>query len=340
MLSNEDPPLTTRYSGFPMRWLRSRSWARTAAVTLAAAAAAGMWIVLVMGATVTTTGSAEGCGRQWPLCRGKFIPDFAVSTFIEWSHRTVTGIEGILIVAVFVLVVALWWDRGPVRVLAPLMLGSLLLQVGMGAWAVVAPQSPIVLALHFGISLVALASAGLVAVYLRRIDQPLPAPTAPAVRWVTWANALFLYVLIYSGAYVRHTAAAAACPSWPGCGGATYHSTAALLVDLAHRALALIALAAAFGLLAWYRRAAPGRTDLVRGAWLLVGALLVQGSAGAYLALSGFSLLSELAHSAAAGLVFLAAAYLCLEVSLYPRRVSRQPLPGAVSAPSAVRATR
>ena len=302
-----------------MGWLRTRGWARTTAVWLAAAAAAGMLIVLVMGATVTNTGSAQGCGRQWPLCQGKFIPDFAVSTFIEFSHRAVTGVEGVLILVVTVLVVALWWDRRPVRVLAPLMLGSLVLQAGMGAAAVMWPQSPLALALHFGISLIALASAVLVAVYLRRVDRQLPAPVAPAVRWATWGVAVFLYVLIYSGAYVRHTAAAAACPGWPGCGSPTYHAAGALAVDIVHRGLALLALGLAFGLVAWYRRSAPGRTDLVRGAWLLVAALVLQGGAGAYLALSGFSLISELTHDAVAGLAFVAASYLLLLVSVDSR---------------------
>lgn len=300
-------------------WLRTRRWARSTAVTLATVAAAGMLLVLVMGATVTNTGSAEGCGRQWPLCQGKFVPDFAVSTLIEWSHRTVTGLEGILIVALTVLVVALWWDRRPVRVLAPLMLGSLVLQAGMGAWAVVAPQSPLVIALHFGISLIALASAALVALYLRRIDRPLPAPVGTGVAVATWGFALYLYVLVYSGAYVRHTASAAACPGWPGCGSPSFHSTGALAVDLLHRALALLALAGAFALLAWYRRSAPARTDLQRGALLLIGAVVLQGAAGAYLALSGFSLLSELTHDAVAGLAFVAAAYLCLLVSVDSR---------------------
>ena len=28
---------------------------------------------LLMGATVTNTGSSEGCGKSWPLCHGEFI---------------------------------------------------------------------------------------------------------------------------------------------------------------------------------------------------------------------------------------------------------------------------
>ena len=298
-----------------MAWLRSRPWARAAAAGLAWVAAVGMFVVLVMGATVTSTGSAQGCGRDWPLCRGKFIPDFAVSTFIEFSHRAVTGVEGVLIVAVTVLLVALWWDRRPVRVLAPLLIGGLLLQAGMGAWAVKYPQAPVVLALHFGISLIALASAALVALYLGRIDAPPPPRVVPALRWATWGTAIYIYILVYSGAYIRHVGAAAACPGWPLC-GRSYGSVGNVLIDDLHRLLALLALVLAAGLAVAYRRAAPGREDLARGSLALVAMVLLQGLAGAYLVLSGFSLLSELAHAGVTGLVFVAAAYLVMQVTL------------------------
>src|SRR5689334_8703803 len=65
---------------------------------LGMATTAGMFVVLVMGALVTNTGSAQGCGRTWPLCRGQFIPQFAVATAIEFSHRAVVSVESVLIV--------------------------------------------------------------------------------------------------------------------------------------------------------------------------------------------------------------------------------------------------
>src|SRR5436305_10980975 len=114
----------------------------TALRWLAWTAAAGMFLVLVMGVTVTTTGSAEGCGRSWPLCHGRFVPDFAVATAIEFSHRAVTGVESVLVIALTVAVLLRHGGHRPVRVLAPLMLGFLLLQAGMGAWAVLYPQQP------------------------------------------------------------------------------------------------------------------------------------------------------------------------------------------------------
>ena len=313
-------------------WLRNAGWSRPAAAGLAWTAAAGMFLVLVMGVTVTTTGSAEGCGRDWPLCHGRFIPDFAVATAIEFTHRAITGVEGVLIVVLAVLVAALYWDRRPVRVLVPLMVGFLLLQAGMGAWAVKYPQQPVVLALHFGISLVALASTVLVAVYLGLMGRPSPAPAGRGLLLATWGLAGYLYVLVYSGAYIRHLGAAAACTTWPLCGSG---------INLVHRGLAGVALLLALGLVALYAMAAPERRDLVGGAWVLVGALLVQALAGAYLVWAGFSLLPELTHAAVTGLVFTAAANLCLRVSLgQPSRVSRQAVLGGLRPESVTSGTR
>jgi cytochrome c oxidase assembly protein subunit 15 len=298
----------------------NRSRLEAAVRWLAVAAALGMFVVLVMGATVTTTGSAQGCGREWPLCQGRLVPDFALATAIEFSHRAVTGVEGILVVVLFVAVLALHRDQRPIRVLAPLMLGFLLLQAGMGAWAVESPQQPVVLALHFGISLVALASTALIALYLHDPAALLAAPAvAPGLRLATWGTAAYLYVVVYSGAYVRHVAAAPACPSWPLCGSGAALGPEAVAANMAHRAASGLALLVAIGLLLAYRRAVPGRRDLAGGAWLLIGALAAQAAAGAFLVLSRWGVSGELLHAALAGVAFTAAALLCLRVTLGAR---------------------
>jgi cytochrome c oxidase assembly protein subunit 15 len=288
---------------------------------LGVVSALGMLLVLVMGATVTTTGSAQGCGRDWPLCKGQFVPDFALSTAIEFSHRAVTGVEGVLIVAFTAAVLWLYGRQRPIQVLAPLMLGFLLLQAGMGAWAVKYPQQPVVLALHFGISLIALATTTLTALYVRRPSAMLSAPVVSGgVRLATWGFAAYLYVLVYSGAYIRHVGAAAACPGWPLCGGSGVPlGLEAVAVNLVHRSVAGAALLLAIGLLLAYRRADPSRRDLRVGAWLLIGTLAAQAGAGAFLVLSRWGLTSELLHAALTGVTFTAAAYLCLRVTLGTR---------------------
>ncbi|WJH32245.1 COX15/CtaA family protein [Paenibacillus sp. CC-CFT747] len=64
---------------------------------LALASCIGMFLVLLMGTLVTKTESGRGCGDDWPLCNGKFIPAYTVESMIEYSHRFVTGIEGLLV---------------------------------------------------------------------------------------------------------------------------------------------------------------------------------------------------------------------------------------------------
>src|SRR5437763_6710705 len=102
-------------------------------------ATVGMFLVLIMGSTVTSTGSEHGCGRSWPLCHGQLIPQMAVSTAIEFSHRAIVGVETMLILA-FAAVTLYAYRRRDVQFLAGLMVAFLFLQAGLGAWAVMYPQ--------------------------------------------------------------------------------------------------------------------------------------------------------------------------------------------------------
>ena len=292
-------------------------------VGLGILAAIGMLIVLVMGATVTSTGSAQGCGHDWPLCNGRLIPEFAVSTFIEFSHRVVTAAESLLIILLAVALLVFWRDRRPIRALVPAMLASLVAQALMGAWAVKYPQASAVLALHFGLSLIALAATTLTAAYAwQSYAGRVPTELAPPrLRWLALGNAGYLYLLVYSGAYIRHTGAASACTAWPLCGHTV--GSLAFVVDLAHRAGAGLALLAALALLAMCLRSR--RRDLTLSATALVGGLLAQGAGGAYLVASGFALGAELLHAALTGVVFTAACLVCLQVLLAGER-SQQPI--------------
>ena len=94
---------------------------------------AGMFLVLLMGATVTDTGSSEGCGRSWPLCHGNFLPAGIRESVIEFSHRLVTGLIGIVIAALAVLSIRVRHKYPALLPLVPVMVGALHLQSGMGA---------------------------------------------------------------------------------------------------------------------------------------------------------------------------------------------------------------
>lgn len=314
-------PVTDPFAPRSSRW---RAVLRPVVAWLGVVAAVGMFLVLIAGSTVTNTGSATGCGQSWPLCGGRFIPEFAVTTAIEFTHRAITGVEGILVLLLAVGLLTLYWSRVSARILAVLLVGSIALQAGMGAWAVMQPQDPWVLALHFGFSLLAFAAAVLAALCAWSPERLLaPSAVGGGVRAATWGVGVYLYALVYSGAYVSHAGASSACAGWPVCGVST-GSWAAVAVNLLHRGAAGLALVLALGLVVLYAWRAAGQRDLVLGAVVLVATILAQGAAGAYLVLAHWQLFGQLLHAGVTSFVFGAIAYLCLRVSLrVPRAAGR-----------------
>ena len=62
-------------------------------------------VVILWGAFVRATGSGAGCGSHWPLCSGEVIPRSpTVETLIEFGHRLSSGLLGILVLALVVVV--------------------------------------------------------------------------------------------------------------------------------------------------------------------------------------------------------------------------------------------
>jgi cytochrome c oxidase assembly protein subunit 15 len=288
---------------------------RTILKPLALVTTIGMFLVVVMGATVTNTNSAEGCGRSWPLCHGQLIPELAVSTMIEFSHRAVTGIETILVIAVALGAWVTYRQHREVRILSPLMVGTLFLQAGMGAWAVMYPQTPLVLALHFGISLAAFASALLTMTFIRDLaanEDLRRRRVSVAYRRAVWATLVYVLVVVYVGAYVRHVGYDLACQGWPLCNGAVFPGFAgAAGVVFLHRLVALGSILLLLGILAWSWRLRTTRPDLFLGSAVTFGAVILQALSGALVVVTEMGLFSALAHAGIMALLFGGVSYLC-----------------------------
>jgi cytochrome c oxidase assembly protein subunit 15 len=306
---------------------RSVNW-RSVVKVLAVVAAAAMFLVYIMGTVVTNTNSGQGCGRTWPLCRGKFIPEFAVSTAIEFSHRAATGIEGLLIVGLAIGAFIFWRQRREIQVLVPLMIAFLLIEAVLGAIVAVQPRQALVLAIHFGSSLILLISVVLTAVVIGEASGADAVRDRPLSRRFTWAVAGGLgltYVVGYLGAYAGHMGIGLACPDWPLCRGTvipalTGATGAARGLMLLHRYSALLLLLATGALAVWARRLRRGRPDLYRSALLALGLLALQALAGAYLVYSHLSLFSRLIHAGLVALYFTTLCYLLLHA--LPRPVA------------------
>lgn len=187
----------------------------------AVATTIGMLLVLIGGALVTKTGSGMGCGRTWPLCHGQFLPTHITpELLIELAHRVISGAEGLM---VMILSIWTWKSIGHIRetkFLSFLSFFFLLLQGLIGAAAVKWGQSGFVLALHFGISLVSFAALFLLTLLIFEIDKKFDADKLVIDkrmgRHIVFIS-IYSYLVIYTGALVRHTKASLVCRDWPLC---------------------------------------------------------------------------------------------------------------------------
>ncbi|MGG2095758.1 heme A synthase [Bacillus sp. S13(2024)] len=180
-----------------------------------------LFLVLLGGALVTKTGSGQGCGKSWPLCNGQLIPsDLSIQTIIELSHRLTSGSAGVLVTLLCVLA---WKYYGHVRetkTLAILSFAFLVAQALMGAAAVVWGQVPAVLAIHFGISLISFAAVILLTLLIFEIDKKFDVHSLnidKKMRFHIYGVTIYSYIVVYTGALVRHEHASLACPTFPLC---------------------------------------------------------------------------------------------------------------------------
>lgn len=205
-----------------------------------------MLFVQIGGALVTKTGSADGCGKSWPLCHGKFVPtEIPRETLIELAHRGVSGLALISVTWLVILSIKYIGYKKETKFLCATSIGFIFAQALIGAAAVIWQQNGFVLALHFGISLISFSSVFLLTLLIFEVDQKFDATRLviyPHLRRQTLLLTSYIYIVIYSGALVRHEKASLACLSWPLCkqGEVGLPETFFEWVQMSHRTLAFI----------------------------------------------------------------------------------------------------
>lgn len=181
----------------------------------------GMVFILLGGALVTKTGSGAGCGSSWPLCNGQLIPsNITPELIIEYSHRLVSSIMGITVLALGILAWKFIGHIREVKFLSFLSIFFLILQGLIGAAAVKWGQSDFVLAAHFGISLISFASVFLLMLLIFEIDQKFDTKSLVIQkkhRIEIYLLTIYTIIVVYTGALVRHTNANLVCLDWPFC---------------------------------------------------------------------------------------------------------------------------
>ena len=118
-------------------------------------------LLIVLGGYTRGSGSGFGCADRWPLCEngllGGWLPRADYHMIIEWSHRWLAAIVGLLVVAT---VVSAWRHHRHDRIvplLATAALATVVIQAWIGRVVVEEQLDADLVSLHLAISLTAAA---------------------------------------------------------------------------------------------------------------------------------------------------------------------------------------
>lgn len=224
-------------------------------------------VLTALGGIVRVTGSGLAC-PDWPGCYGAVIPtgDFGQfaphQVWLEWSHRLLAAVIGLLVLAYAVYALR----RQPRAVWLPAILAipMLALQVILGGLTVTERLEALIVTLHLAaamliVMLIAvswLSAFNWPAVADRETDAPLglsPPDQARTFARIALLAALLVYAAVVVGSYVTHIGAdpdlaanvgpgGAACGNnWPFCYGGLWPEGSYAQWHMSHRLLVVVA---------------------------------------------------------------------------------------------------
>ena len=253
---------------------------------LATSTAVWTYLLIVVGGVVRVTGSGDGCGTSggWPLCNGSLLPALRTTTLIEFSHRWVTTIATVLIVA---LVITAWVSQRRFRrlVIASTIAGVLLIvQIVLGALVVEFSLPGGIVLVHLANALLLLGVLVYVAVEAWTLGLPAPGGrSAAAASGLTAIAAGATYILALSGALIVETKSSAGCDGWPLCGGGFQLPASQMdVIDMVHRTVAGVVVILIGVVMGMVLRRYRGDVAIRRWAIVVNAVLLLQIAAGAF----------------------------------------------------------
>jgi heme a synthase len=281
-----------------------------------------IFIVNTAGFIDTMTGSAQGCGKSWPLCHGSIAPwNWDIHAWIEFGHRFLVFTASVLLITLSVIAWRKYGENRKVKVMICLAILGVILESILGAMAVFFVNPPAVLALHMGIALMSFGSLVALSFIIRQMNHPHLIPRVSAgqtISRLTWFTFFYLYLAIYFGAYVASSGAGVAfqgylipTESYAAAGNFLY-------IDAAHRAIALGLLILVIAITVLSNRIKSERRDLYYGGMTASVLVVIQALVGMLLIYTHLGLVSIMFHVSIASLIFGAMCFLSIQCMYKP----------------------
>jgi heme A synthase len=265
------------------------------------------FLLVIIGGIVRVSDSGLGCGpadsgfHGWPFCNGNVVPGLDINTIIEYSHRTVAGIVGLMMIALAVLA---WRRHRGNRALLRATIAAALLVVAQGLLGAATVENDLdetLVAAHLGLAMALFA----LTIFIWRASKPENLGAEPADGGARFRPLAILasglaFCTIVAGGYMAGTqnygradyqlgdGAHHACgKQFPTCNGdfLPFGDTRLVDIHLTHRVFVYLTTLLVLTLigLALRRRPSPG---VVRNAWIagaILGAQLLVGALNVWL---------------------------------------------------------
>jgi len=270
---------------------------------LAVATAIFAYLQIALGGVVRVSGSGLGC-PDWPLCNGRPYPPADPHAIIEYSHRAVGSVTGILIITTVVLAWVVVRSSRPL--VAWLATASLIGVVGEGILGGVVVANELqswLVVIHLGLAMIILGFLVATAVMAGPSSAGVP---DRSFRRLAAVIAGATYLLLLTGSTVVGSNADKGCHAWPLCGGGlTPDFSGANAFTMLHRgAVLVVGVLIVFVAVTAIRRSGT-RSALGLSAFGTLVVFALQVVVGAAAALTDGALFNGL-HVAIATLVFTA----------------------------------
>ncbi len=242
------------------------------------ATAVASYFLVILGGLVRASGAGLAC-PDWPLCHGQLIPPFEGLVLIEYSHRLVASVVGVLTVGLMVMAWRSYRGRPEVRIatLALILVG---VQIGLGGLTVRHQLSPWLVVAHLGTAMAFFATVVVLAAITLLGDTPIR--VREGFSFLPRLALVATFALVLIGGYVSASGAGLACPDWPLCYGQVLPAlTGPVAVHLLHRfAAAVVGVLILGTVLAAYRTQA-GRPQVLAASVIVATLFVIQIILGA-----------------------------------------------------------
>lgn len=260
-----------------------------------------IFALITLGGVVRLTDSGLGC-PDWPLCHGQLSPPIEYHALIEYSHRMLAALVGVLVAAQAFVVLRWHRDRRWLLTLSLLGVALVLFQGALGGITVLNELPDGLVLAHLATAEALIACMVLVSALALQGSRRAQTPNAgtdplSGLRRITLITTGLVYLLLITGSYVTVSGAIVSCgQSWPLCAGSLIPEGHLASVHMAHRLVTLVVsvLVAVVLVRAW--RLSGGWDHLRWTALGVAGLLVVQVGLGAEVVMGGFDTVLRATH--------------------------------------------